>query len=537
MVDFKHAKRNRRLDHWIVVTLLFVFCLGLNFLISKVDRQLDLSSDSKYSLSRETLALLNKIDQPIDLIVTLPDSSSMPKIIQRFMHDLDLLLDAFERADTPFPIMVHRVDVNAPTRQRDVLDQYKVSQANQVIAASPKNGTRVVFRYEETPGVNPYDSTLPFRSAESIARQAIWDAGFYSEWKEVKNGILEPGSFRGEETLMRTILELADGKKSRKVAYFTRGHGEASPTDTNPKDGNSIFRSLFEDRNVAVASIDLGTVDQIPNDALALVLSGPKAIFQDKEVALIRNFLNLNGGQVLIALDPKEELTFTDRPSFGLRSLLKEWGLRCHDMLIHDPSPENFDLFSGAYFLRTYQRNETHPLVKNLVAEGFSILADRCRPVEAVQAESSLFLTKELLFSSRDSWALSSWTERPFPPDKNPLLDLSGPVPVLAISQPKHLPASATGVMPTGKLMVLGCSKILSNERLVSGAGNQSIARNIIYWLKGNNEMLDIPPRSVQSYSVSMSKQDYEKTFYYFSLVPGFVFLAGIFVSWLRKEL
>ena len=114
----------------------------------------------------------------------------------------------------------------------------------------------------------------------------------------------------------------------------------------------------------------------MPNDALGLVVSGPKGVFQDKEIALIRNFLNLEKGTLLLALDPVEETGMTDRPALGLRPLLKEWGIRCHDMLIYDPKRENFDLFSGSYFLRTYQRNASHPLIKNLMNEGFSILSE-----------------------------------------------------------------------------------------------------------------------------------------------------------------
>ena len=103
MMDFKHAKRNRKLDRWVVVSLLFTFSMGLNFLISQINAQIDLSPDKKFSLSRESLALLNRMEQPVDLIITISDNAGMPKIIQRFMHDLDLLMDSLERADTLNP--------------------------------------------------------------------------------------------------------------------------------------------------------------------------------------------------------------------------------------------------------------------------------------------------------------------------------------------------------------------------------------------------------------------------------------------------
>ena len=103
-MDFKHAKRNRKIDVWIVVLLIITFSFGLNFIISQVDTQLDLSSDKRYSLSMESLALLNRMEQPVDLIITITENSSMPKIMQRFLHDLELLTDALARAETPFPI-------------------------------------------------------------------------------------------------------------------------------------------------------------------------------------------------------------------------------------------------------------------------------------------------------------------------------------------------------------------------------------------------------------------------------------------------
>ena len=113
-MDFKHSKRNRRLDYFVVVLLLISLTFSLNFLISKIETQIDLSPESRYTLSRESLALLNKMEKPVDIIVTIPENSAMPKIIQRFMHDLELLLDAFSRAKSPHPIRVHRIDVKTP---------------------------------------------------------------------------------------------------------------------------------------------------------------------------------------------------------------------------------------------------------------------------------------------------------------------------------------------------------------------------------------------------------------------------------------
>ena len=42
-MDFKQARRNRKFDTWLMVVLLFSLATGLNFLVSKIDTQLDLA--------------------------------------------------------------------------------------------------------------------------------------------------------------------------------------------------------------------------------------------------------------------------------------------------------------------------------------------------------------------------------------------------------------------------------------------------------------------------------------------------------------
>ena len=164
-------------------------------------------------------------------------------------------------------------------------------------------------------------------------------------------------------------MEVAGKPQTKRVAYFTRGHGESSPADVNAEKGYSELRRLLEDRNLMVSNIDLSVQENIPKDAKLLIIAGPKATFLDKEVSLIRNFLNQNDGNLLVALDPTESLSVVDRPAFGLRPLLKEWGLRCHDMLVYDPTKENFDFFSGDYSLRTYSSKKTHPIVSMLAEQ------------------------------------------------------------------------------------------------------------------------------------------------------------------------
>ena len=536
-MDFKQAKRNRKYDTWLLVLLLLSLAVGLNFLVSRIDNQLDLTPGSKYTLSRETLALLNQMESPVDVVITIQDNNELPKVIQKLLHDLGLLLESFEKSASAGKIRVHRVDVNSAKMSSEVINRYKITEANLVMIASPRGDKKVVFRHEDLEGVNPYDPTDTFRSEDSLARESLWESGFYGEWAESTNGVLEPKVFRGEEVITRAILEVAGKPQVKRVAYFTRGHGESSPADVNAEKGYSELRRLLEDRNLKVSDIDLSVQESIPKDAKMLIIAGPKATFLDKEVALIRNFTNQNDGNLLIALDPTESLSVVDRPAFGLRPLLKEWGLRCHDMLVYDPTKENFDFFSGDYSLRTYSSKNLHPTVSMLAEQGYSVQAGRCRPVEVDPDHPVGLNPVSLIYSSSKSWAVSGWANRKSPPDKNPLLDVQGPVPIASVSSYEGEDGNPGNLMSKGRIAVVGCSKIFSNKRLKSNIGNQFLAQNIIYWMKNSYGMLEIPPKPLDTYTVSMTSERFDELLYSLSIVPGLVALMGIFVGWLRKEL
>ena len=88
-----------------------------------------------------------------------------------------------------------------------------------------------------------------------------------------------------------------------------------------------------------------------------------------------------------------------------------------------------------------------------------------------------------------------------------------------------------------GRLAVLGSSSILTNQYLKNNGGNKSLSQNLIHWLKDSEEMLDIPPKEIISYNISMTSEEFDKMLYSLGIVPGAIALIGIFVGWLRKEL
>ena len=139
-MDFCNAARSRKLHRWTIVILLISLALGLNQLASRIDLNFDLTKEGRYTLSQETLAWLAKLEKPVDIIITIRESNNQPKIIQRLLLDLDLLLDAFERAPSSFPIHIHRVDVNARKAQKTLIEKYNLAASRQWRRRMPSVG-------------------------------------------------------------------------------------------------------------------------------------------------------------------------------------------------------------------------------------------------------------------------------------------------------------------------------------------------------------------------------------------------------------
>ena len=136
-MNFKQAKRNKKIDIWISLPLMFTLLLCVNYVISKIKFAIDFTEDSRFTLSTETINKLSKITSPVDIIITIPDNNNQPKIIQKLLHDLNLILKAFENSASNHPIRVHKINIDTAINNSNVIQKYKITARNQIIAITP----------------------------------------------------------------------------------------------------------------------------------------------------------------------------------------------------------------------------------------------------------------------------------------------------------------------------------------------------------------------------------------------------------------
>lgn len=89
----------------------------------------------------------------------------------------------------------------------------------------------------------------------------------------------------------------------------------------------------------------------------------------------------------------------------------------------------------------------------------------------------------------------------------------------------------------SSRIIVIGTSTILSNKKLKNSSGNRILSSKIIYWLTQKQNMMDIEPKKIPLYNLTLNKPELENLMYALSVVPITIALIGLFVGWLRKEL
>ena len=136
-MDFKQSKRNKKRETWITIGLLISLFTGINFLISKINHTIDLSENSNYTLSDETKIRLGKMTTQVDIIITIPNNNKQPKIIQKLLHDLDLILNAFKYNNSKQKISVYKVDIDAARNSTKIIQKYNLTERNVILAITP----------------------------------------------------------------------------------------------------------------------------------------------------------------------------------------------------------------------------------------------------------------------------------------------------------------------------------------------------------------------------------------------------------------
>lgn len=130
---------------------------------------------------------------------------------------------------------------------------------------------------------------------------------------------------KGEELLTNAIMQAIKGRK--KTLCFLSGHGEVGLGDSEAQ-GMSQIKSQLTASTYETKDVALATAEKMPEDCELLVVAGPRSEAAEREVKMIRGYLD-GGGKGIFMMG-------AGTPA-GWRKVAADYGVSVRSDLIIDP--------------------------------------------------------------------------------------------------------------------------------------------------------------------------------------------------------
>jgi hypothetical protein len=468
----------------------------------------DWTRDHVYSLSPSTKQILK--DLPANVVVYVLVSPADP-----LYADIKTLLSNFRSVTDK--VEAEYINPGNPFAVAALLQQYSFTG---------REGVLVVYDPEGKPN---YQFLKPLPDLEGVSSRGPMGAGG------------EERTFKGEQAIVSAINSLREGK-IKKVVYFTQDSGELaldSFESQDPDIGLGRLASLLKEDNLyEVKPLSLATVAKVPDDAMAVVVAGPRQPLTPKKVDVLRDYMK-NNGKLIVLVD-----TFDQTPlPTGLEKFLEEYGVQVgQDMILNGIDPEA----PTACFLRLAPncdmafRESFRGLPFLAWSEARSVRPNISGPAD--YAASPLFVTAAA--EDRFQWA----EEKPREILKNKeafekkATERSQPIPVAATVRDKKS-ADSEDVHAQGKprLLVFGDATWVSNAYM----GNQRAGRlyyliftSSLGWLRERYDIVTtVEPKTRKFYRVTIPPERKLSLMIVPGLVvTGAVIACGIGVLLMRRR-
>ncbi|WP_322798913.1 GldG family protein [Thermoflexus sp.] len=309
----------------------------LNILATRHAQRWDLTAEKRFSLSPQTLQILRSLPEPVEALAFFS---------QNFQ---------FARQDA-----------------EDLLDQYR----------HYSNG-KFSYRF-----IDPV-------AQASLARQ----------WGVTRDGtILFVMQDRRQEVTLYNEQEFTSAlvkliRTTQPKIYFLTGHGERDINEEGDN-GYAQVRRALEREGYRVEALNLAVTSTIPADAAVILLAGPVRPLLDREVEVLKGYLNA-GGRLLIALDSSLQIPGDagGKVTESVNRILGDWGIAFRDDVIIDPVSSMF----------------TDPLTPLSSRYGFSSITEKlrgiatafpaARSIEEVRSQPERFRVVQLVETTPQSWS------------------------------------------------------------------------------------------------------------------------------------
>ena len=321
-----------------------------------------------------------------------------------------------------------------------------------------------------------------------------------------------------EQEIVNALRKLTRGEG--KKVYLLIGHGEAE-LDSQTESGYLFLKDSIEGENLKIERLNLGEKNEVPKDAAALLVLGPKKALLPQELQRIQAYLAA-GGPAVFAAEPHS--------TSDIANLVQPLGILVGNDIVIERSLSGFGVQS------VVAQYGVHPITSAFA--GSTVFNTVCSVSKSPAAGDGVRIT-ELAFTGENSWAEKDvekiYSEKP-EAVPNPE-ERHGPVPIAAAFEGLAPYKTAEGVTPEKtRIVVLGDVDFVSNTN-IRQLYNADFFLNSLNWALGEEQGVTIRPRTLKQSSKIISQDQMSRVFLFGGVVfPELLLLLGLFIWWRRKS-
>ena len=464
----------------LLAALMAIVCVLLvNMLALRNPAKFALAQSADHSLSPLTKKVLGSLTNDVRVVALFDTQSDLFEPVRN-------LLVEYERVSSR--VKLELVDLARDPARAEAVQQELRSPAN-----AP--GNRVLFAVNErVKAVN--DSEL-----------SILDFSEFMEKREARRT-----HFVGEQLFTSAIVAVTEGKQT-KIGFVT-GHGEHRASDQGGQWGYSKFALMLQQKGFLMQEVSLAGTNSIPANCSLLITAGPRTPYSPAELGKLREYLGSGGS--LFALFNFYSL---QRPS-GLESFLADYEFEVGINQVSDSKNEQ----SGESGLLLVEDLGSHPITKPILGSRLQMVLPRSVGFPEPEEENDNPPPVSVLAHSSDSGQAVVQTQ-----GNQGAVEKQGRIPLAAAK------VHANEGQPPARIVVAGDSLFLGNSAFEAGA-NRDFANLTVNWLLERTHLLEIEPRAVTEYRISLSRSEMTSiTWVLLLLLPGGT--LGLGLLWWRRQM
>ena len=466
----------------VVIAAVIAVNYFVDYIADRYVLELDMTKESEYEISDETVQLLDTLEEPITITVLCDETDyandsdlrRLPKVLQRY-----------EQLSHGSVTVKYINAVNNPA----ILSQY--DQLGDL-----SSGDIIVESAKRYKSMSPYD-LLEYQSSNSSSSSSSGSNTKYLT------------GLRAEQRLTSAILYVIANKVPK--AAYTIGHQESEEHET--------LDTLLTSANYDVTTLSLMQEGQVPDDIDMLIISQPQGDFTSEEIDALEEFMN-NGGKMIVSFA-------SNTPNLtNLEEYFEEWGVAYEDKMVYD----NERCFAGTNFYLMPNVNTVEGLTDNLDSKSYVIIPG-ARPITTLWDQDNWRGTQVLMSTSNNSYAkdLSSETTS----YEQTSDDATGPfnVGVLAYQNSMH------NLDSTYSYALFLNAGFLSDSTLDNTAFlNKDYVMAALNFMSDDTEAVSIASKDLTSSTLAVPGSAKSVLFYLLIIIiPGVCLAAGIAV-WARRR-